>query len=284
MKCVKCGTELAADAKFCGECGTRVERGVFCPECGAKVAPSAKFCGECGHKIVVEELTKVTTPEENPTTNDDEYTGEEPTGSIDWNGAVHLSDLQYQLDDGEVYDVKDALGELGKKAKSGRVLTVDDDGFSKKLANFCNLFAERTGAEHTKSLITENAIGIIDWSEKGNAHRAVLISRIGVFYISGDYPKMIDGEAVGGLIFWKLLYKFATCEGNYWKVSFSEILESDEVDDEVKGELENPDPKLVMKAYLYGKNNYSGLDADSTLEFLDTLRDILDGDYMIEEE
>ena len=112
MKCVKCGTELAADAKFCGECGTRVERGVFCPECGAKVAPSAKFCGECGHKIVVEELTKVTTPEENPTTNDDEYTGEEPTGTIDWNGAVHLSDLQYQLDDGEVYDVNPTFQEI----------------------------------------------------------------------------------------------------------------------------------------------------------------------------
>ena len=34
MKCSKCGAEVAENAKFCCECGTKVERELFCPECG----------------------------------------------------------------------------------------------------------------------------------------------------------------------------------------------------------------------------------------------------------
>ena len=75
--CKKCGAKLPANAKFCFECGTRVEqdemivcpnckeptpKGKFClhcgfrimavcPHCGASLAPNAKFCPECGKKV-----------------------------------------------------------------------------------------------------------------------------------------------------------------------------------------------------------------------------------------
>ena len=51
--CPNCGQPLAPGAKFCGNCGTKVEKPAakFCPECGAKIEGGAKFCPECGHKL-----------------------------------------------------------------------------------------------------------------------------------------------------------------------------------------------------------------------------------------
>ena len=51
MKCPKCQFEIPEGAKFCNECGSKLE--IACPSCG-KINPiSSKFCFECGHKIIV---------------------------------------------------------------------------------------------------------------------------------------------------------------------------------------------------------------------------------------
>src|SRR4030065_611242 len=46
--CVKCGKQIAANLKFCGECGAEQVEGKPCVKCGKTVAPGLKFCGECG--------------------------------------------------------------------------------------------------------------------------------------------------------------------------------------------------------------------------------------------
>jgi ribosomal protein L40E len=58
MNCVNCGEPLPDSAKFCPNCGTRVqqqeqkqEKGTFCTSCGAPLAPGASFCTECGIKV-----------------------------------------------------------------------------------------------------------------------------------------------------------------------------------------------------------------------------------------
>jgi len=51
MKCPKCQFENPASVKFCGECGTKLEKS--CPSCNAPNPPTFKFCGECGHKLEV---------------------------------------------------------------------------------------------------------------------------------------------------------------------------------------------------------------------------------------
>lgn len=49
-RCIKCGAEIRANAKFCPECGAR--QGAACPKCGASVTKTAKFCPECGEKLI----------------------------------------------------------------------------------------------------------------------------------------------------------------------------------------------------------------------------------------
>lgn len=48
-KCPRCGANLPNNAKFCAECGTKLEN--KCPKCGAVNLINAKFCPECGEKL-----------------------------------------------------------------------------------------------------------------------------------------------------------------------------------------------------------------------------------------
>ena len=52
-KCPKCGSDLPENAKFCLECGEKIEtakEGIQCPNCG-EITPPGKFCLHCGSPI-----------------------------------------------------------------------------------------------------------------------------------------------------------------------------------------------------------------------------------------
>jgi len=51
MKCPKCQFDNPEDAKFCNECGNKLE--IACSSCGKINPVGSKFCNECGHKITV---------------------------------------------------------------------------------------------------------------------------------------------------------------------------------------------------------------------------------------
>lgn len=48
--CPACEAPLAANVKFCPECGAKIKAERHCTDCGAKLAEGAKFCAECGTK------------------------------------------------------------------------------------------------------------------------------------------------------------------------------------------------------------------------------------------
>lgn len=49
MLCPSCGSDNRETAKFCGECGAKLE--AACPACGAAVEAGQKFCDNCGHNL-----------------------------------------------------------------------------------------------------------------------------------------------------------------------------------------------------------------------------------------
>lgn len=49
VPCVKCGAQLREGAKFCSECGSSQEK-AKCANCQYELAAGAKFCPECGTK------------------------------------------------------------------------------------------------------------------------------------------------------------------------------------------------------------------------------------------
>ena len=49
IPCPSCGKAVPAGQKFCGDCGTKMEK--KCEKCGTVWGASQKFCGECGTKL-----------------------------------------------------------------------------------------------------------------------------------------------------------------------------------------------------------------------------------------
>jgi len=56
MRCPHCQHENRDGAKFCEECGNKLE--LVCPSCGATLRANAKFCDNCGTQIRQEETGK----------------------------------------------------------------------------------------------------------------------------------------------------------------------------------------------------------------------------------
>ena len=59
MECTQCKFENPESAKFCGDCGAKMER--LCPKCKSPNPLNFKFCGECGHNL---SLSAKPTPKE----------------------------------------------------------------------------------------------------------------------------------------------------------------------------------------------------------------------------
>ena len=61
MKCPRCEVENDAGARFCEDCGARLE--AACPSCGTPVTPGKKFCRSCGAALTTEPAGGFTSPE-----------------------------------------------------------------------------------------------------------------------------------------------------------------------------------------------------------------------------
>jgi len=55
MQCPKCQFENREEAKFCKECGAKLE--LECPKCGAITTLDSRFCDECGYDFPAHRAT-----------------------------------------------------------------------------------------------------------------------------------------------------------------------------------------------------------------------------------
>jgi len=55
MECPNCRHQNREGAKFCEECGAKLQS--ICPECGSELRPQAKFCDECGARVAEADTT-----------------------------------------------------------------------------------------------------------------------------------------------------------------------------------------------------------------------------------
>ncbi|MGI9570398.1 MAG: zinc ribbon domain-containing protein, partial [Desulfobulbia bacterium] len=53
MKCSECKFENSAEAVFCGNCGSNIER--LCPECKSPNPASYSFCNKCGRSLTTDQ-------------------------------------------------------------------------------------------------------------------------------------------------------------------------------------------------------------------------------------
>ncbi|HLG78236.1 MAG TPA: zinc ribbon domain-containing protein, partial [Ktedonobacteraceae bacterium] len=63
MRCAYCQTINPPQAKFCLECGNRLN---VCPNCGTVNLPVAKFCIECGTQLQTQVRKETAAPETPP--------------------------------------------------------------------------------------------------------------------------------------------------------------------------------------------------------------------------
>ena len=50
MKCPKCQFDNPMDARYCNECGAKLE--LVCTQCNKTNPPGSKFCNGCGHNLI----------------------------------------------------------------------------------------------------------------------------------------------------------------------------------------------------------------------------------------
>ena len=60
MQCPRCQAQNAQDAKFCEDCGARLD--AVCPSCGLPVGTGKKFCRSCGASVIAD-ASRFTSPQ-----------------------------------------------------------------------------------------------------------------------------------------------------------------------------------------------------------------------------
>jgi hypothetical protein len=155
-----------------------------CNECGCDLAKGAKFCSECGCKIQTEE-----------------------NNVINWDRPFSLTDGSFALTDEQMSSVAFSLNGLTLSADINRVVLRDSQVFKDKLMEFKKIYSQRLGdVEGKKEMLKsmDDSIGFIDFGDGGLGRRGTLFARVGIFYITKEYPKVVDDEPVGGFVPWKL--------------------------------------------------------------------------------
>ena len=108
MECPKCQHDNPPAAKFCLECGAKLE--AVCPACGEALPPTAKCCLECGH-----DLSQLGTPSDSPSAETSAPTGERRQATVLFSDLSGYTAMNERLDP-EVVEGIITIGEVPPEA------------------------------------------------------------------------------------------------------------------------------------------------------------------------
>jgi len=123
MKCPNCQHENTEDARFCNECGNKLE--LICPECGKLNPPGSRFCNKCGHNL--------TLPSEQP--------------SKDLSFDEKLDKIQRYLPKGLTEKILSQRDKIEGERKQVTVMFCDMEGFT--------ALSEKLGPEESYSIMDQ---------------------------------------------------------------------------------------------------------------------------------
>ena len=81
IQCSSCGSDNRSTAKFCSECGNKLER--HCPNCSQTVSNTARFCDNCGTALLTSNKQPQDTAESTPVSTPDQEATEPETTETD---------------------------------------------------------------------------------------------------------------------------------------------------------------------------------------------------------
>lgn len=121
MKCPECGFESVDAARFCNECGVRLE--LSCPSCRARNPFASKFCCQCGHPMAP------------------------PESDTPWKVSFDekIAKIQKYLPDGLTEKILSQKDRIEGEKKTVTVMFCDMEGYSR--------FAEKLGPESVYNLM-----------------------------------------------------------------------------------------------------------------------------------
>ena len=107
MQCPECQFDNPAEAKFCNECGSKLD--ISCPNCSNVNPAGSKFCNECGHNLSLSgdaREPKVSSPSTPPKHEIPDSTsvpeGERRQATVVFSDLSGYTSLNEQLDPEEV--------------------------------------------------------------------------------------------------------------------------------------------------------------------------------------
>jgi len=127
MKCPNCQHQNLEDARFCNECGHKLE--LICPECGKVNPPGSRFCNKCGQN-----LTLPSEPALRPTLKDLSF-------------DEKLDKIQRYLPKGLTDKILSQRDKIEGERKQVTVMFTDMEGFT--------ALSERLGPEEAYSIMDQ---------------------------------------------------------------------------------------------------------------------------------